>query len=195
VTLDAVFNPNTNTLTWNFNSIDPLTGLPPTDPRIGMLPPGANAAVAFSAKPKQGLATGTQISDQASVIFNHNDPVYTNIWVNTIDNTPPISSVAALPGSELCLDFTVQWSGTDVGAGIQDYTIYVSDNGGQFAPWLTNTSETSGTFTGQVGHTYSFYSIARDLVGNVEPPKNTGEANTRVTKPNLCGPIPLVNNQ
>ena len=40
VTLDAKFSPNTNTITWSFNSIDPVTGLPPTDPSIGMLPPG-----------------------------------------------------------------------------------------------------------------------------------------------------------
>jgi len=30
------------------------------------------------------------------------------------------------------------------------------------------------------GHTYSFYSIARDLVGNVEPAKTEGETSTQV---------------
>src|SRR5262249_51197727 len=36
------------------------------------------------------------------------------------------------------------------------------------------------SFTGQLGHTYAFYSIARDLVGNVEGSKSTAEATTTV---------------
>jgi hypothetical protein len=68
----------------------------------------------------------------------------------------------------------------DVGAGIQDFTVFVSDNGGPFTPFQTNTSATSATFMGQVGHTYAFYSIARDLVGNVEGPKTIAEATTQV---------------
>ncbi len=188
VTLDAQLNPSTNTITWSFNSIDPATGMPPTDKKIGMLPPGANASVAFSDKAIQNLSTGTQISDQASVVFNTNNPVNTNVWTNTLDNTPPTSQVSALPGTQLCPNFTVQWSGNDIGSGIQDYTIYVSDNGGAFAPWLTNTSSTSGVFTGEVGHSYGFYSIARDLVGNIEPGKNAAEASTKVNKGTMCGP-------
>jgi hypothetical protein len=55
----------------------------------------------------------------------------------TVDATPPSSSVESLPqyspGS-----FTVDWSGRDSnGIGIANYTIYVSDNGGAFTPWLT----------------------------------------------------------
>src|SRR5215472_9686894 len=76
---------------------------------------------------------------------------------------------------------TVQWIGTDVGSGIQDFTIYVSDNGGPFTPFQTNATATSATFTGQIGHTYGFYSIARDLVGNVEPAKTAAEATTQAT--------------
>src|SRR5262249_54013874 len=59
-------------------------------------------------------------------------------------------------------------------------TIYVSDNGGPFAPFQTNTTATSAVFTGQIGHTYGFYSIARDLVGNIEAAKTTAEATTLV---------------
>ena len=35
---------------------------------------------------------------------------------------------------------------------------------------------TSATFTAKAGHSYAFYSIARDLVGNVEAPKTVVEA-------------------
>jgi len=73
-----------------------------------------------------------------------------------------------------------------VGSGIQGFTIYVSDNGGPFSAFQTNTTATSATFTGQVGHTYGFYSIATDLVGNVEGPKSNAEATTTVTLPPAC---------
>src|SRR6267143_6760196 len=74
----------------------------------------------------------------------------------------------------------VAWSGTDVGSGIRDFTVFVSDNGGPFVAWLTNTPTTSATFPGQLGHSYAFYSIARDIVGNVETAKTTAEATTQV---------------
>ena len=44
--------------------------------------------------------------------------------------------------------------------------------------WQQNSSATSATFTEQVGRTYGFYSIARDLAGNTELPKTAAEATT-----------------
>lgn len=41
-----------------------------------------------------------------------------------------------------------------VGAGVQDFTVYVSDNSGPFTAWLTNTTATQATYTGIAGHTY-----------------------------------------
>jgi len=97
-----------------------------------------------------------------------------------IDQTPPASRVAALPAT-VAGAFSVHWSGADgPGSGIGDYTIYVSDNGGVFSAWLTNTPDTSATFNGQPGHTYGFHSIARDVAGNVEVSKTTAEATTTV---------------
>ena len=62
-----------------------------------------------------------------------------------------------------------------------DLQIYVSDNGGPFDVALDHTTQTSATFTGVAGHTYTFYSLARDLVGYTEPPKSTAEATTHVS--------------
>jgi hypothetical protein len=45
---------------------------------------------------------------------------------------------------------------------------------------LTNSTLTSTSFTGQAGHTYGFYSIAQDVVGNIEAPKTTADATTQV---------------
>jgi hypothetical protein len=46
--------------------------------------------------------------------------------------------------------------------------------------WLTS-AETSGTFTGEIGHQYSFYSGARDNVGNVEDASLEADASTTIT--------------
>ncbi len=98
-----------------------------------------------------------------------------------IDSAAPTSSVAALglysPGS-----FTVSWSGADNtgGSGINNYSVFFSDNGGPFQPLETDTTSTSTTFTGQNGHTYGFYSIATDNIGNVQPTTNAAQVNTTV---------------
>src|SRR5207253_2274320 len=154
-------------LTWRFTSLDPTTALPTTDPFAGFLAPGAEGSVFFTVRPKPGIATNTQIQNQASIVFDANAAMATQTWLNAIDNTSPVSHVIALPTNESTPSFTVQLAGTDVGAGVQDYTIYVSENGRPFTAFQTNTTATSASFTGQIGHTYGFYSIARDLVGNV----------------------------
>jgi hypothetical protein len=98
----------------------------------------------------------------------------------TVDATPPTSTVAALPAFSSAV-FTVNWSGNDgIGSGIASYSVYVSDNGGIFTLLLTNTTQTSTTFTGVNGHTYGFYSVATDNVGNREPTPLAAEAVTRV---------------
>jgi hypothetical protein len=77
--------------------------------------------------------------------------------------------------------FPVQWSGTDQGAGIGTFDVFVSDNNGPFTAWQTQITATQAAFTGVAGHTYRFYSIARDLVGNVEAAKTVAEATTVVS--------------
>jgi predicted outer membrane repeat protein len=93
---------------------------------------------------------------------------------------PPTSSVTALPASSPT-SFTVSWSGQDnSGSGLAGYSVYFSDNGGAFMPLLTNTQQTSTTFTGQAGHTYGFYSVATDNLGDVQPTPTAAQASTLV---------------
>ena len=95
--------------------------------------------------------------------------------------TPPTSTVNPLPAYETSTMFMVNWSGTDTGGpGIRGFSIYVSDNGGPFTPWLSGTQGTSAAFTGQDGHTYNFYSVATDNTGVVEATPTAAEATTLV---------------
>ena len=191
VNVDANLTPGTQTLTWTLTSIDPATGLPPVSPLVGFLPPGAVASVAFGVRPTSTIATGTQVSEQAAIVFDGQSPLNTQAWVNTIDNTAPVSHVSVLAATSTCPAFRVSWSGSDVGSGLQGFTVYASDNGGAYVPWLSNTTATSGTYAGATGHTYSFYSIATDLVGNVETPKTSAEATTTVAITTSCAPPSL----
>ena len=191
VRVTGSLDPVTHQVAVNLVSLDPATGLTPTDPTVGFLAPGEGGGVVFTVVPKGGLTTGTQISDQGTVVFDLNPPMSTAVWKNTVDNTPPTSKVLPLPGTESCANFQVAWSGNDVGAGVQNFTVFVSDNGGRFRRWLINADGTSWVFKGRVGHTYGFYSTARDFVANVEPGKHAAEAHTKVTAGNSCGPPSL----
>jgi hypothetical protein len=204
VTIQANLDKNTGVLTWRFTSIDPATGQLTEDPDAGFLPPNVNppegdGSVTFTVAPKPGLATGTQICNQANIVFDVNAPIATPLWCNAIDHTAPTSQVVALPDSHSTSTFPVQWNGSDQGTDIADYTVFVSENGGPFTPFLADTTDTSAMFTGQTGRTYAFYSVARDLVGNEESPPATPDTQTVIegldqcpddpdkTAPGLCG--------
>jgi hypothetical protein len=126
VKVTASLNTSTATLTETFQSLDPTTNEPPTDPTVGFLPPGAEGSVFFTVAPKSTVTTGTVVQNTATVVFDANAPINTPTWANTFDTTPPVSHVSALPAQSGSI-FTVQWSGTDIGSGIGNFTIYVSD--------------------------------------------------------------------
>jgi parallel beta-helix repeat protein len=88
----------------------------------------------------------------------------------TIDTAAPSSQVAPLPPASSTDSFNVNWAGQDNagGSGIANYDVYVSDNGAAPALWLDQTTATSATYTGWFGHNYGFFSVARDIAGNVE---------------------------
>jgi hypothetical protein len=104
-----------------------------------------------------------------------------------IDATKPVSHVTALPATATTPNFSVQWSGTDATSGVANYTIYVSDNGGPFAPWLSNVTYAQAYYPGSLLNTYGFYSIAVDNAGNQENPKTAAEATTHV--PQMPGDV------
>jgi hypothetical protein len=158
------FNIQTGVVRWTFLDIN----LPPN-----VNPPEGEGWVSYTVKPKQGLSTGTRIENLAWVTFDYMTwacPMDSIPIFNTIDASPPNSWVHSLPDTIDLANFQVCWSGADdpLGSGIRDYAIHVSDNGGSYTVWLMNTASTCSTFTGINGHTYCFYSIARDNVGNIQ---------------------------
>jgi cyclophilin family peptidyl-prolyl cis-trans isomerase len=80
-----------------------------------------------------------------------------------------VSEVLPLPAISQS-PFLVEWTGSDTpgGSGVAAYDVYVADNGGPAALWMLGTTSTSALFAGQAGHSYRFFSVARDHAGNVE---------------------------
>ena len=67
------------------------------------------------------------------------------------------------------------------GSGIAFHYVYVSDNGGDYRALAgSRRRTTSAPYTGQPGHTYRFYSMAQDNVGNLQPTPATVQATTTV---------------
>ncbi len=178
----------TRTLTATYTSIDPTTLDDESDPFVGFLPPDKDDPMgtgwlAYTVATQAGLATGTKLTAQASVVFDTEAPVVTEAYVNTIDDDPPSSAVAALPAiSPPAIPLT--WSGSDGnGSGIASYDVFVSEDGGSYRPILVDTTSTSTIFQGVFDHSYSFYSTANDNVGLVEAPPASPDAITLVDTP------------
>ena len=189
VQTEAGINYATGVIYATFYSIDPNTGLPP-DVLIGFLPPEDGTGrgmghISYVIDPKAGLITGTEIRNVALISFDGQPQIATNQvdphdpskgtdpdkeCLNTIDAGLPSSAVSPLPQETYENEFTVSWSGNDDegGSGISAYAIYVSIDDASYTLWLDNTSETSAPYAGDFGHSYAFYSVARDNVGHVE---------------------------
>lgn len=183
VRIKAGLNQTTGLIAWRFSSIDPVTGLLPEDPVAGFLPPNitppeGDGSVLFTINPKEGLLTGTAIRNKADIIFDTNEPIITPEWLNTIDVDKPVSNVLPLDDTQSDPEFMVYWTGSDIGSGVKDYTVYVSEDGGPFIEWLINTTETSSTYTGENGKSYAFYSVARDFINHVEDIPDASDATT-----------------
>ena len=195
VRIKANFEVATNILTWRLTSIDPATGKLTTDPLAGFLPPNTDekapqgsGGVLLTVMPKRDLTTGTEIQNSAQIIFDTNEPIDTPVWFNTIDNSLPESNVVLLPETQTTTQFELSWTGSDEGAGIKDYTVYVSEDEGPYTPWITNTTDTTKTFTGKFGKSYRFYSIARDGVGNTEETPDFPDAVTTISNVDTIPP-------
>ncbi len=200
VHIDGNINMETGMVSVNFYSIDPETELPP-EGNVGFLLPEDETGrgkgfFEYLIRPKDGLPTGTEIRNIATIQFdfgliidtNQIDPMDRSKGTDpnlealvTIDAGSPDSQVIPL-AENVEQNFTVSWSGQDDtgGSGIGGYDIYVSENEGPWTLWLNDSNQTSATYEGEIDNTYSFYSIATDNVGHREEKIASKEATTTV---------------
>ncbi len=172
----------------------PLTVSAVTTPAHGSASVNANGTIVYT--PKSGF-TGTDTFQFTVDDAYGGSGTATATVTDTGQSNPglPTSSVNSLPATEPSASFTVSWSGTDVsgGGGIASYDVFVSDDGGPFKAFETNTPLTSATFNGVNGHTYGFYSVATDKAGKVQPTPAAAQATTTVSAANPSAPSSSVN--
>ena len=185
---------------WTFRSIDPTTGFPPQDAELGFLAvndtsvnqyndtligPG-EGYVSFSIGLRPVVQTGDTVKADASIVFDENEAIETNIWSNVIDAGRPESMVLPIP---LPLPDTLgpnavalAWEGMDDvgGSGLDSYSLYASEDDGPYALIASGLEpeEPPFVFMGEPGIVYRFYSLATDRVGNVEFSSETEDAIT-----------------
>lgn len=177
VDITAGYDVQNNQAFWEFQSIDPVTLLPPSDPLKGFLllqdslnNTSGHGFVNFSIKPVTTALTLDSILARADIMFDLNDTIPTNIEKNTIDAFPPVSSISNLPDSTINTEITIAYTGTDDlnGSGVKWYSIFVSDNGAAPELYAANFRGADTTFIGVEDHLYRFYITATDSTGNKE---------------------------
>jgi Calx-beta domain len=120
----------------------------------------------FPQQPKLSTANDPRINGQAKISFNNLAPILTDPVFITLDNDAPTSKVATAIANGTNINVT--WAGTDASSGLAAYDVYVSIDGGEYQIWQNRTIDTSGTYVGEAGKTYSFYSVATDNVDRLE---------------------------
>jgi PKD repeat protein len=183
VRIQATFDKTTGEVRCYMIALDPVTMDLTENPNLGILypntaPPIGDGNFTYRIGLRQDLAHGTTISNKADIIFDLNEPIETNVFVNTLDLSKPESDIWGVIDSEDKTKINLSWSGNDTGSGVASYTVYASVNDGEFYPWLSNTTELSGVFAGELNSTYKFYVQAADNVGNVENSKAEPEFTT-----------------
>ena len=164
---------------WILQSIDPATGLPPQGTQQGFLPVNdenhsGEGYVSFTIKPKaNACVTGDELTADASIVFDINEAIPTNVWHNTVDVLPPTTQLIGtdIGNNEVLLQFSGQ--DDEGGCGIKQYKLYVSDNYRAYSLYDTYPVGTEATYPTEYDHFYRFFCLGEDNVGNVEEMKET----------------------
>lgn len=171
-----------NEVFWTFQSIDPATGLPPLGVHDGFLPVNdslhsGEGFVTFSVLPKTAqCVTGDVVTAEATIVFDRNAPIPTNLWHNTVDAVAPTSSLSVTPAAG---GDSIHFSGTDDanGCGVNQYKLYVSVNEGAYRLYGVYLAGTTAFVATASDEEYRYLCLAEDHVGNLET-KDTADANS-----------------
>ena len=114
-----------------------------------------------------------------------NESAFAAAGSTALDDTPPASSVAALPSVTSTAAFNVAWSGSDATSGVANVDLYYAREGGAYtlysgSPFNASPIAFNSATTGGEGQ-YAFYTRARDAAGNREPAPGGADATTLVS--------------
>ena len=96
---------------------------------------------------------GKQAGDRVSGQDQENSILLNIVSMN---HKKPMSLVLPSEPTQESTAFQMKWTGKNGGAGIQDYTIFVSENAETYTVSLPDTVVTSASFRGGPGKRYAF---------------------------------------
>ncbi|MBN2773879.1 MAG: PKD domain-containing protein, partial [Prolixibacteraceae bacterium] len=194
VRVNGTVNRESGIVQWHFLSLDPSTMDITEDPDAGFLPPNNTSPegegfVGYSITLNETVVHNNTISAQAKITFDFNEPIYTNIYSNTIDREAPVSNVYEIKATEIENVNEIFWQGSDDKSGIDYFNIYKSEDGGEFILWNSANENLSDTLRMDKNKSYRFFSQAVDKLGNVEPYKGYSELTVGINdiKQNVYG--------
>jgi len=179
----AGINRTTREAFWIFESIDPNTGLPPTSGSKGFLRVNdttihdGEGYVNYEIRPASHTVTGDSIRAIAKITFDQNPDINTPRIFNLVDAVAPTSSIDSIADilDSNAVTLTVTAQDDSGGSGVGTYDVYFSENGGASQLYLSEIEDSSFTFSGNFGSTYSLYARASDNVANREANKSKGD--------------------
>lgn len=158
---------------WHISSLDPMTMEPTKYVQDGVLPVNTDGRglgeVMYDISLKPGLVHGTEIKNRAGIVFDTNDVIMTPTWTNTIDRVKPESRIVDATLNEGGETAAISIEASDEGSGPWRYDVYVQYGSGAWFLAAENVpADTVATVKLYDGIEHHFYSVARDMAGNVE---------------------------
>lgn len=174
----------TKVVKWRFLSLDPATMDLVYDPLGGFLPPNVTSPegegfVNFTLGISNDILNNEKIENRATIVFDANEPIVTNLHLNTFDLVAPVSELSVPSPSTTDTLIMLQLAASDDGSQVRNVEVWASENDSLYV-FSHNAYGTETTFTGRYGSTYRFYSIAVDSVGNREAPPAVADAEVSV---------------
>lgn len=158
---------------YSITSLDPMTAESTTDMMAGILPinnanKDGEGYIVFDVKLKEGLADGTKIDNEASIIFDANDAISTPVWSNETDYVMPVGYVDGIKQLD-SNHIKIEMDGIDERSGIWKYDLYYQAGAG--SSWFPLAEDlTSNSYEMEVYDDidYGFCVVATDKAGNKE---------------------------
>ena len=171
VRVSGQYDAETGEANWSMVSLD-KDGKELEDIDLGYLVPNndnhdGEGFVSFSINHLPTPANGSTISNKATIIFDANAPIETNVYTNTFDTDYPTSEITGVVrvGDET----TVTFKGSDATSGIGSYNLYYFDDEGKPQLLIAGVTEPQASFTADSNDDYPLCVIAVDHAGWMEP--------------------------
>ena len=170
VRVSGLFDEETGVARWNFVSLE-KNGNELEDIMNGFLAPNnddhvGEGYVNFTIDHKPNPASGSTVSNQATIIFDSNDPIATNVYTNTFDTDYPTSAITDITERDGKLIVTVD--AQDGTSGIDHFDLFVFESGTDGYTPILNLNQTEVPVSFKPGKKYGFCVLSTDRVGWLE---------------------------